>query len=592
MATETLENNQSPVPSQNNNTSGSFPTISLYVGDLSPEVNEHTLFEIFKELNLEISSIKVCRDAITRRSLGYAYVNFMSPQDANTALQELNNTVIKGRTCRIMFSQRDPSLRKSGKGNIFIKNLAKEIDTKSLYDTFSQFGQILSCKVETEETGESKGYGYIQFASPEAAQAAIEKVNGKILADQQVFVGPFVSRKERIASNSEKTFTNVYVKNIDKSVTKDDLTTLFSKYGEVQSVVIMTDDKGESKGFGFANFSDAENARKACEELNETEFKGKQIYVGRAQKKNERQQELKMKFEQMKQEQANKFQGVNLYVKNLEDNIDDEKLRSLFEPYGSITSAKVMTDEKGKPKGFGFVCFSSPEEATKAVEMNSKMVGSKPLYVALHQRKDIRKQNLQAQFAQRGRGIGFIPQGRGGMPYPMSGDPNLFYQPNMMYPNVSSKRAPPFIGYPQNPNFNQYMVMQGNRGLKPVRGTANARGFPKGGIQNYPYPQMVMPADQMQGGQQSPQQNPNAQQQNAQPQQQQSTFSEQSQRFGEQLYPLILKLRPEDRLAGKITGMILEGSKIEELKNLVQDPNALRLKVDEAIEVLREHNQL
>ena len=141
------------------------------------------------------------------------------------------------------------------------------------------------------------------------------------------------------------------------------------------------------------------------EELNGSDIGGKTLYVGRAQKKAERQAELKKKFEQLKLERLNRYQGVNLYVKNLDDTIDDERLRKEFTPYGTVTSARVMCEE-GRSKGFGFVCFSSPEEATKAVtEMNGRIIVAKPLYVALAQRKEDRKAHLASQYMQRVAGM-------------------------------------------------------------------------------------------------------------------------------------------------------------------------------------------
>lgn len=71
----------------------------------------------------------------------------LPPPPAERALDTMNFEMIKGQPIRIMWSHRDPGLRKSGMGNIFIKNLENSIDNKALYDTFSTFGSILSSKV-------------------------------------------------------------------------------------------------------------------------------------------------------------------------------------------------------------------------------------------------------------------------------------------------------------------------------------------------------------------------------------------------------------------------------------------------------------
>jgi polyadenylate-binding protein len=380
-------------------TSGpNYPNASLYCGDLGPDVTEAMLFEKFSTCGA-VLSIRVCRDLISRRSLGYAYVNFQESADAERALETMNFEVIKGRPMRIMWSQRNPALRKSGVGNIFIKNLDKSIDNNVLFDTFSTFGHILSCKVSQDSHQSSKGYGFVHFDSEEAANNAINKVNGMLLNGKKVFVAKFVPRSQRQTSDRSQRLTNIYVKNFTDDYDDQKLRELFEPFGKVISTKVMTDENGKSKGFGFVSFEDSEMADNAFKRLNGKEMSNaKKLYLNRAQKKAERQEGLRRKFEERKLQRLNRYKGINLYVKNLDDFIDDERLHNEFSAFGKITSVKVMTDFTNHSRGFGFVCFSTPEEAQKAIsQMNNRIITTKPLYVCLPQTKDERKAFLMRQ---------------------------------------------------------------------------------------------------------------------------------------------------------------------------------------------------
>ena len=253
----------------------------------------------------------------------------------------LNFTPVNGRPIRIMYSQRDPSLRKSGYANVFIKNLDSSIDNKALYDTFAAFGSILSCKVAVDNNGQSKGYGFVQFDQEESAKNAIKSLNGMLMNDKQVYVGFFVRRQERNRANGSPKFTNIYVKNLSESCTDEELKKIFSPHGTITSAVVMKDSNGKSRCFGFVNFQSPDSAAAAVENLNGTTHDEKVWYVGRAQRKAEREAELRAKFEQERISRYEKLQGANLYLKNLDDSINDEKLQELFSEFGTITSSKV-----------------------------------------------------------------------------------------------------------------------------------------------------------------------------------------------------------------------------------------------------------
>ncbi|XP_031099326.1 uncharacterized protein DDB_G0290685-like isoform X2 [Ipomoea triloba] len=231
---------------------------TLLVSDLDVSVTDLQLLGIFICYGQVVSS-GVFRDIATHCSLGYGYVTYGNPQDADRALKELNLTPLNGKPIQIMYFQQDSTKHESGGfnskksdygginnqggrvgtdggcfnnkdsklsgynsknpnfesvsscstnatesrdasdapqqghqantqvkaqpqvgnpsgGSILIKNLDKAIDDRALHAIFSAFGNILSCKVETDASGQSKGYGHIEYDSEEAAQEAIEKV--------------------------------------------------------------------------------------------------------------------------------------------------------------------------------------------------------------------------------------------------------------------------------------------------------------------------------------------------------------------------------------------------------------------------------
>lgn len=162
----------------------------------------------------------------------------------------------------------------------------------------------------------------------------------------------------------------------------------------------------ESKLFGFVNFADKDAANRICEELNEKEDEGIMWYIKRALSKRERMVELAAEYKK----KISDWKRRNLFVKDLDENIDETRLEKLFEDFGEIESTRIVytsavyfepqsnvPQTKKESKGAGFVCFKTPEAARIALQkMNGTPVNNKRIAVTWWLPKEERMKNKRS----------------------------------------------------------------------------------------------------------------------------------------------------------------------------------------------------
>lgn len=120
----------------------------------------------------------------------YGFCEYVSEDDADYACKILNQVKLFGKPLRINKATSDKKNLDVG-ASLFIGNLSPDADEALLRDTFSAFGTIMGhAKVARDlETGQSKGYGFVSFDNFESSDAAIDAMNGQILANKPITVG-------------------------------------------------------------------------------------------------------------------------------------------------------------------------------------------------------------------------------------------------------------------------------------------------------------------------------------------------------------------------------------------------------------------
>ncbi|KAL1206449.1 Polyadenylate-binding protein RBP47C [Cardamine amara subsp. amara] len=175
------------------------PDLSIFVGDLAPEVTDTLLQKLFSEKYPSVKAAKVVIDAITGRSKGYGFVRFGDDTERSNAMLEMNGEKCSGRAMRIgPATPRKPSgyhqqggymlngvlPRHDGDSlntTIFVGGLDSSVTDEDLREPFAVYGEIFSVKIPI-----GKGCGFIQFVNRVNAEEALEKLNGSVIGKQTV----------------------------------------------------------------------------------------------------------------------------------------------------------------------------------------------------------------------------------------------------------------------------------------------------------------------------------------------------------------------------------------------------------------------
>ncbi|KAH8273054.1 hypothetical protein KR018_006483 [Drosophila ironensis] len=161
---------------------------TIYAGGLDDKVSETLLWELFVQAG-PVVNVHMPKDRVTQMHQGYGFVEFLSEEDADYAIKIMNMIKLYGKPIRVNKASAHQKNLDVG-ANIFIGNLDVEVDEKLLYDTFSAFGVILQTPkiMRDPETGKSKSFAFINFASFEASDAAMDAMNGQYLCNRPISV--------------------------------------------------------------------------------------------------------------------------------------------------------------------------------------------------------------------------------------------------------------------------------------------------------------------------------------------------------------------------------------------------------------------
>jgi len=316
------------------------------------------------------------------------------------------------------------------KTNLIVNYLPQTMTQEEIRSLFSSIGEVESCKlIRDKVTGQSLGYGFVNYQRQEDAAKAIQTLNGLRLQNKTIKVSFARPSSEAIKG------ANLYVSGLPKHMAQPDLERMFASCGNIITSRILCDNMsggskdgsvpGISKGVGFIRFDQRVEAERAIAKLNGTIPEGatEPITVKFANNPSNNAKAIPPLAAYLAPQAARRALGAALhpasrfrfsplagdllagnallpgmatngsgwciFVYNLAPETEENILWQLFGPFGAVQNVKVIRDlQTNKCKGFGFVTMTNYDEALVAIQsLNGYTLGNRVLQVSFKTNK-------------------------------------------------------------------------------------------------------------------------------------------------------------------------------------------------------------
>jgi len=262
----------------------------LYVGNLSPQVSEALIFDLFSSVG-QVQQVKLIRDRVTGQSVGYGFVDYVTSDSATLAIQNLKGMRIMGRDMDVNRAHRNTTREHTANHfHLFVGDLAGDVDDMTMFNCFSKLGDCTDARVMWDPTSHrSRGYGFVSYRLQQDAEKAIREMNGQFVGSRPVRVNWAAQRQPAMhfARNAMMMMPphaapqaeivaqrTVYIGNIGPEVTQHTLTAKLQEVAPVQELRFTPE-----KGYAFVGFQSHEDAVRVIQRLNGLQLGSKPLKV-------------------------------------------------------------------------------------------------------------------------------------------------------------------------------------------------------------------------------------------------------------------------------------------------------------------------